>query len=181
MTSSAAASLFLLVGLPGAGKTTRAQRLAVQRQAVRLTPDEWMIPLFGESDAGGKRDVLEGRFLTLALQLLRLAASVVLDFGCWSRAERSAIRALAGSTGAAFALVYLPIDRDTQLARIGRRWSDAPSSTFVMTAEDVDRWRAMFEEPSPAELRGIESVPVPAGYADWIDWARTRWPSFEPG
>ncbi|SCE02364.1 hypothetical protein GA0115246_109559, partial [Streptomyces sp. SolWspMP-sol7th] len=52
--------LFLLVGLPGAGKTTRARRLAEEHGALRLTPDEWMLPLFGASDPDGKRDVLEG-------------------------------------------------------------------------------------------------------------------------
>ena len=50
------ATLFLIVGLPGAGKTTRAKELAATRQALRLTPDEWMIPLFAEPLAGDKRD-----------------------------------------------------------------------------------------------------------------------------
>ncbi len=57
------ATAILMVGLPGVGKTTRARQLERQRGALRLTPDEWMIPLFGDSTAGGKRDVLEGRLL----------------------------------------------------------------------------------------------------------------------
>jgi predicted kinase len=48
-----------MVGLPGAGKTTRTKELAAEHGALRLSPDAWMIPLFGESDPGGKRDVLE--------------------------------------------------------------------------------------------------------------------------
>jgi adenylylsulfate kinase-like enzyme len=43
------ATLILMVGLPAAGKTTRAKELAVAHQALRLTPDHWMIPLFGDS------------------------------------------------------------------------------------------------------------------------------------
>ncbi|MFJ3714174.1 MULTISPECIES: hypothetical protein [unclassified Streptomyces] len=31
--------------MPGAGKTTRARQLAKEHNALRLTPDEWMIPL----------------------------------------------------------------------------------------------------------------------------------------
>jgi predicted kinase len=57
---------------------------------LRLTPDEWMIPLFGDSMADGKRFVLEGRLITVALQLLRLGTSVVLDYGLWGRDERTA-------------------------------------------------------------------------------------------
>jgi hypothetical protein len=38
---------FLMVGLPGAGKTVRAKELAAERRALLLNPDAWMIPLFG--------------------------------------------------------------------------------------------------------------------------------------
>jgi hypothetical protein len=60
--------MFLLVGLPGAGKTTRARALEGIYRALRFSPDEWMIPLFGESDAGGKRDIIEGRLIWVALR-----------------------------------------------------------------------------------------------------------------
>jgi predicted kinase len=94
------ATAYLLVGLPAAGKTTVARRLAAEHRALRLTPDEWMIPLFGESDAGGRRDVLEGRLISLALQALRIDTNVVLDLGCWARDERSALRRLVEDIGA---------------------------------------------------------------------------------
>jgi predicted kinase len=46
-----------------------------------------MIPLFGDPQPAGKRDVLEGRLIWLALEVLRLGTNVVLDFGLWSRDE----------------------------------------------------------------------------------------------
>jgi hypothetical protein len=67
-----AATMFLMAGLPGAGKTTRAKELAAVHRALRLTPDHWMIPLFGDSMADGKRFVLEGRLISVALQALSL-------------------------------------------------------------------------------------------------------------
>ena len=94
-----AATLVLMVGLPAAGKTTRARELAAKHRALRLTPDHWMIPLFGDPMAGGKRWVLEGRLISVALQALRLATSVVLDYGLWGRDERSGLRWLARSAG----------------------------------------------------------------------------------
>ena len=42
--------LFVTVGLPGSGKTSRAKELATEWAAVRLTPDDWMIPLFDHND-----------------------------------------------------------------------------------------------------------------------------------
>jgi predicted kinase len=65
-------------------ETIRAEELAATRPALRLTPDHWMIPLFGDSLADGKRFVLEGRLISVALQALRLGTSVVLDFGLWA-------------------------------------------------------------------------------------------------
>ena len=150
-----------MVGLPGAGKTTRARELAAKHQALRLSPDAWMIPLFGESEADGKRDVLEGRLIWVALEALRLGTSVVLDFGFWARDERSALRWLARSAGASCQVVYLPVDRDAQLARISDRQASAPHQTFPMTETEADRWRDMFQAPDTAELDGTEIAARP--------------------
>src|SRR4051812_2328688 len=114
-------TLYVMVGLPGAGKTSRARQLEAESRALRLTPDEWMIPLFGDSDAGGKRDVLEGRLVWLAMRALRLGVTVVLDFGVWSRAERSALRWLAAQAGADCSLVYLDVSEAEQRRRIAVR------------------------------------------------------------
>ena len=178
MNDPAVTTLFLTVGLPGAGKTTRARQLAEEHKALRLTPDEWMIPLFGESGEHGKRDVLEGRLLSLALEALRIGTDVILDFGCWSRDERSAIRRLTESAGASCHLVYLPVDRETQRARIARRQASAPEHTFPMTEADLSRRRARFEEPDAAELAGHDIGGPPPGWPDWPEWAAARWPSF---
>ncbi|NUP20495.1 MAG: ATP-binding protein [Streptomyces sp.] len=154
------ATLFLMVGLPGAGKTTRAKELAVTRRALRLTPDDWMIPLFGDSMADGKRWVLEGRLISVALQALRLGTSVVLDYGLWGRDERSALRWLARAAGAACEVVYVRVDKEVQLARIAHRQATAPHQTFPMSEADVEQWREQFEVPGAAEVAGGE-IPAP--------------------
>jgi predicted kinase len=167
-----------MVGLPGAGKTTRARQLAKKHSAIRLTPDEWMIPLFGESDAGGKRDVLEGRLLWVGLEALRLGTNVVLDFGCWSRDERSAIRWLAESVGARCHVLYVAVDPETQLARIAHRQATTPDRTFPISEADVAHWRTQFEEPDAAEVDGHDEVDSPPpGCSGWLEWAADRWPS----
>ncbi|MFF4397341.1 AAA family ATPase [Streptomyces sp. NPDC001480] len=170
-------TLFLMVGLPGAGKTTMARQLAKKHTALRLTPDEWMIPLFGESEADGKRDVLEGRLLSLALDALKLGTSVIVDFGCWSRDERSAIRWLVESAGASCQLVYVPVDSEIQRARIAHRQSTTPNQTFPISETDLSRWRTLFEEPDALELDGGEIGRPPAGWAGWLEWAADRWPT----
>ncbi|WP_369880189.1 AAA family ATPase [Kitasatospora sp. CB02891] len=82
-------ALFLMVGLPGAGKTATARQLAEQHRALRLPADGWLLPLFDRAEPGDRRDVLEGRMLRLALDAVRVGVDAVVDFGCWSRDERS--------------------------------------------------------------------------------------------
>jgi predicted kinase len=174
---AAAATLLLMVGLPGAGKTTRAKELALVHRALRLTPDEWMIPLFDGTQPDGRRDVLEGLLITVALQALRVGTNVVLDFGLWDRDERSALRWLARSAGASCQVVYLPVDQDVQRVRITHRQATAPHQTFPMTEADIDSWRERFQVPDTAELVGGTIPGPPAGWPGWPEWAADRWPS----
>jgi predicted kinase len=170
-------TLFLTVGLPGSGKTTWARAVAESQGILRLTPDEWMAPLFDDSDADGRRDILEGRMIWVAHEVLRSGASVILDFGCWSAEERYAIRAIAESTGARFTLQYLSIDDDERRARATLRWETAPETTFPMSDDDHDRFLALCVPPSPEELSYAPIPVAPAGYDDWFDWASRRWPT----
>ncbi|MBW8805712.1 MAG: ATP-binding protein [Catenulisporales bacterium] len=170
-----------MVGLPGAGKTTRAKEIAATHRALRLTPDHWMIPLFGDSMAEDKRWVLEGRLISLALQALSLGISVVLDYGLWSRDERSALRYLARSAGAACRVVYLPVDKDVQLARIAQRQATTPHLTFPMSEAEVDAWREQFQEPDAGELTGGEIPAPPAGWTGWPEWTAAQWPTYTDG
>jgi predicted kinase len=172
-----AATLVLMAGLPGAGKTTRAKELAAASRALRLTPDDWMVPLFGNPMASGKRFVLEGRLISVALQTLRLGTSVVLDYGLSDCDERSALRWLAQSAGAACQVVYLPVDKDVQLARIAHRQRTTPHQTFPMSEADVDQWREQFQAPDAAELDGDEIPAPPAGWPGWAEWAVDHWPT----
>ena len=175
--SDARPTLVLTVGLPGTGKTTLAKRLADERRILRLTPDDWMAPLFQHNDADGRRDILEGRMIWTAHEVLRSGASVILDFGCWSSGERYAIRAVAQVAGADFELRYLEVTEAERRSRADLRWRTEPGSTFAMTDADHDRFLALFQPPTPDELAYAPLPVPPPGFDSWPHWASDRWPT----
>lgn len=177
-----------MVGLPASGKTTRAKEIERDCKALRLTPDEWMIPLFadlaprpfGQSLGGGKRAVLESRLVWLALRALQLGTNVVLDFGVWARDERSALHYLALSAGARFQLLYMEVHDREQARRVQERNTREPATTFAMTPAELRVWRQGFQAPDEAELSACTPGPPPSGYRSWEEWAAERWPTSRP-
>lgn len=169
--------MVLMVGLPGAGKTTRARVLEVERRALRLTPDEWMAPLFGAGESGGARDVLEGRLLSVGFRVLGLGVDVVVDFGLWGRDERSALRAVGARLGARVEVEFLDVTADVQWDRVTERHRGEPAVEFAMTRHDLDGYRARFEAPDQEELTGGAVPAPPAPDRDWTAWAVRRWPT----
>jgi predicted kinase len=88
------ALVHLIVGLPGAGKTSHAKELEVSASALRLTPDESQIALFGGQNPPDERDLVEGKLIQLGMRAAELGVDVVFDFGSH---ERRRTRAVAGS------------------------------------------------------------------------------------
>lgn len=173
-------TLFLTVGLPGAGKTTRAKALALEHSILRLTPDEWMSPLFGHSDAAGRRDILEGRFIWVAHQVLISRSSVILDFGCWSPEERYAIRTIAGLADADFVMEYLTVDESIRRRRSAHRGQTQLDTSFRITETDHDQSLTLFQPPTRDELAYAPIRDPPAGFLSWSQWATVRWPTLPP-
>jgi predicted kinase len=151
--------LILTCGLPGAGKTTLARRLAAERGAVRLTKDEWLTAL-GSSpwdEAVGAR--VEQELWRLAQELLRLGLSVVLDFGLWSRRERDEMRAVARDLGVGVELHLLDPPLDELWRRIEARNAEAAWLDHPIRRTDLDRWHAAFQPPDTTELAHFDAPP----------------------
>ena len=150
------ATLHLLVGLPCAGKTTRAQQLEQELPALRLTLDAWHIHLFGqdaqepEHDARHRR--IEALLWTIARRALELGTHVILDYGFWAREEREDYRARAKQLGARSEVHFLDVPADELLRRLVRRNAQLSPKTFHISEEMMKPWIAFFQKPTPDEL-----------------------------
>ncbi len=170
-------TIYLMVGLPAAGKTVTAKRLEAERPALRLTKDEWMKALYGHENPSSASDVVEGRLVDIGLRALELGCDVVIDFGLWGRDERSALRQAAADRDAHVELVYLEVAPDEQRRRLDDRLDAEPHTTWPMSDEELSQWSRTFQPPTLGELDGTEPIdPPPVGFATWDDWRRHRWP-----
>lgn len=154
------ATVFLLCGLPGSGKTTLARQIERERRAVRLAPDEWIAALFGpdiqhrdpDTFVGPARERTEALQRELAGRLLSLGVDVILENGFWGRNERDEYRAWAHGLGAHVVLRYLEVSREELWRRLQRRNAALSPGTFRVERHELDRWFDHFEAPAVEEL-----------------------------
>ncbi|HUR48035.1 MAG TPA: ATP-binding protein [Acidimicrobiales bacterium] len=169
--------LFLTVGLPGTGKTTAARLVEAEHGALRLTKDEWMKALYDRENPPSASDVIEGRLIRIGMRALELGINVVIDYGLWSRDERSALRQAAADLGAGVRILYFEIPPAEQQRRIAARFAEAPHETWPMSDGELAEWASKIQIPTPGELDGSEPIDEPpSGFATWGEWTAMRWP-----
>ncbi|HLK13519.1 MAG TPA: ATP-binding protein [Fimbriimonadaceae bacterium] len=148
------ATLILMVGLPGAGKTTRAKQLEVELPAVRYTPDEWFTLLELDGNDEALRARIEELQWRCASRVLSIGIDAILDFGLWAKEERDDYRSRAESIGAQARIEYLPASREELRRRIDRRNRQLPPGEIWVDPDEVERWWGIFQPPTEAELAG---------------------------
>lgn len=151
------ATLHLMVGLPCSGKTTRAKELQPECSALRLTPDEWQIRLFGqdanEAEHDARHSSIEDLLWSVAGRTLELGTNVILDFGFWAREEREDYRLRAKRLGASSDIHFLDVPEDELLRRLAIRNSQASEESFHISEESMRLWIDFFQIPTPDELQ----------------------------
>jgi predicted kinase len=144
-------TLHIICGVPGSGKSTLAKKIATEKRALRLTPDEWMDRIVGDGFNEEKRRVVEEMQCELALQALQLGVSVVLENGFWTRAERDEMRKMATSVGATIVVYYFAVTRDEIWRRLAERNKHLPPHTFPIDEARLDEALQHFEVPTADE------------------------------
>jgi predicted kinase len=143
-----AKTLYLLCGLPGAGKTTRSHELVRRSTALHLCADEWVLGLGMSLVDYEFRTKLQDCMLQHARQVLRSGLSVVIEFGSWSHAERDAIRKVGVEEGAATELHFLDAPIDELVRRVRARGGPAAEE---LASKVLLQESQLFERPTPAE------------------------------
>lgn len=149
------ATLFLLCGKIGAGKSTLAGVLAKRPATVLIAEDEWLYQLYNDEIrtltdyarcTGRFRKAMGG----LVEGLLAAGVSVVLDFPANTPSSRQWAKGLIDRSGVAHELHFLDVPDEVCKARLKER-NASGSHPFKTSEEDFDRITAYFVPPTPDE------------------------------
>lgn len=136
-----------------------------------------MKALYGHENPASASDVIEGKLIQIGMRALELGINVIVDYGLWSRNERSALRQAAADIGATVVMSYFELTPAEQRTRLDRRLAEAPHETWPISEQEIAEWASNFDVPTSAELDGSEPIgDPPSGFATWRDWVVHRWP-----
>jgi predicted kinase len=136
-----------------------------------------MKALYGRDNPASASDVIEGRLIQIGTRALELGTNVVIDFGLWTRAERSALRQAAADVGATVVICYFELTPAEQRKRLDQRLAEAPDETWPISEQELSEWSSKIEVPTSAELDGSEPIgDPPSGFETWREWTAHRWP-----
>ncbi len=149
------ATLFVLCGFIGSGKTTFAKRVEAETGAVRFTIDEWMIPLFGEhmsrEEMNYRIAFFEDRFKKLALRFLEHGVDVIFDFGAWTRSARQEMRCWAKSARADLRMVHFAASLEECKLRAVARTRVGGQGAYSIDEATFDIIASLYERPGADE------------------------------
>ncbi len=137
-----------------------------------------MKALYKEQNPSSASDVIEGRLIEIGLRALELGVNAVIDFGLWSRDERSALRQAAADRGAIVEMHYFEVSLIEQRRRLDQRQADEPHTTWPISDAELARWVEVMEVPTSGEVDGSEPIDnSPQGFGSWDEWRAARWPA----
>jgi len=149
------ATVYVLCGFIGAGKTTFAKKLEEQTGAVRITKDEWLIQMVGNDPTIDRYEDHDSRMCGLsrdvAFQLASKGIDVIIDEGVWEKEQRELLRKRAEDVGAQVVGYFLDTPIQTIRERVARRNENAAQDSFKISGELLDFYLQYWDPPSEDE------------------------------
>ena len=152
--------LYILCGLPGAGKTTYAKDLSMRTGAKIFSLDELVHKKYGDMhgcELAVRECAVKYEILPEIEELLRNGQSVILDFGFYKKQERDRYHKLAELFSVQSEIHYITASYQTLLERVIKR-NNTEDNIHYIDKEILDVLIARFEEPDDSEPHTVVST-----------------------
>jgi len=149
-------TLIFFCGKMGAGKSTKSKAVAVERNAVLISEDEWLTKLYPDQittfdDYIKFSALLRPLIKSHVKNILRTGSNVVMDFPANTKRQREWFKNLSIEAESEAELIYLKVNNELCLKQIAQRVTEQPSRAAFDTEEMFNHVTKYFEEPDEIE------------------------------
>jgi predicted kinase len=157
------ATLHVIFGPSGAGKTTYAHTFARREGAVAFVLDDWMARMFAPDMPEpveyewmiDRVQRCEAQIWSTAAACLAVGTSVILDIGLMRRADRDRVREIAQAAELPLQFHFVTASTEARRARVAERTVVRGENFAIeVTPELFDFVEGVYEPPGPGELDG---------------------------
>ena len=155
--------LLYFCGKMGAGKSTLSKQLAAERNAVRISEDEWLNALYPQQIntfddyihyAARVRPLMKQH----VINLLKTGAVVVIDFPANTQKQRNWFKQLSQQTNASCQLYYLKSNDELCINRLAKRRIEQPERAQFDTEAVFKAVTQYFEPPTKNEMINAQII-----------------------
>ncbi len=137
--NKAQATIHLMVGFMGFGKTTIAKELEKKIPAVRLTHDEFMVKLYGRNmpydEFHSNYQKVDDVLWAMAEEIVQCGTDVIMDYGFWSHQDREKAYQRAKKLTDNVVFHVVRCDMKTAKERILKRSEENPEELYIREDE----------------------------------------------
>ncbi|MER2030503.1 MAG: ATP-binding protein [Solibacillus sp.] len=149
-------TLYFFCGKMGAGKSTKSKQLAIEKQAVLLSEDEWLSSLYPNQITAFEDYLkfsaqLKPMVKKLVQNILSIGTNVVMDFPGNTQKQRKWFLDLVLEINANHQLIFLNLNNEQCLQQIAQRRNEQPERAEFDTEETFIKVTNVFEAPKASE------------------------------
>ncbi len=151
--------VYLICGRICCGKTTYAQKICSENNAILLSVDEIMLSLFDQCCGRELHMEYERRIKNYlfdkSLEIIEKGFHVVLDWGFWTKEERNATKDFYKSRNIDCELHYIEIDNETWEYQLNKRNNEIlenKTKAYYLEHNRALEFACMFEKPDMDEV-----------------------------
>ena len=157
------ATLNVIFGPCGAGKTTYAHTFAKHERAVAFILDDWMAAMYGPDMPEpiqyewmiARVGRCEAQIWSVASGVIATGTSVILNIGLMRQSDRARVRGIAEATGLPLQFHFVDAPTEVRRARVQERNVIRGKSFAIDVPPDMfDFIEGVYEAPDAAELAG---------------------------